>query len=94
MPAAIAASIPKLGETAEQSDPILHIKWFTPTSNWTWWIAEYDPVSRICYGLVHGLEREWGTFSLDEIRHIRGPLGLPVERDLYFRPAPASQFDR
>ncbi len=93
MPANIAASIPKLGETAEQSDPILHVKWFTPTSNWTWWIAEYDPESQICYGLVHGFAREWGTFSLPEIQELRGPYGLPVERDLHFTPIPASKLN-
>jgi hypothetical protein len=94
LPAKLAASIPRLGETSGQSDPIVHLKWFTPTAGFTWGIVEADPESGVCYGLVHGLEREWGTFSLDEIQEIRGPLGLPVERDLYFQPAPASQFDR
>ena len=70
---------------------MIHVKWFTPDGGWTWYIAEYDPDSRICYGLVHGFEKEWGTFSLDEIKQIRGALGLPVERDLYIDPGPASQ---
>ena len=91
IPDSIAASIPRLGETSGHSDPMIHVKWFTPDGGWTWYIAEYDPDSRICYGLVHGFEKEWGTFSLDEIKQIRGALGLPVERDLYIDPGPASQ---
>ena len=69
---------------------MIRVKWFTPDGGWTWYVAECDPESRICYGLVHGFEKEWGTFSLDEIKQIRGALGLPVERDLHFDPSPAS----
>ena len=39
-----------------------------------------------CYGYVQGLEDELGYFSLSEISLIRGYLGLPVERDLFFQP--------
>lgn len=30
---------------------------------------------------------ELGYFSLTELEAVRGPLGLPIERDLYFKPA-------
>jgi len=44
------------------------------------------------FGLVDLLEREWGYFTLNELRAARGPfLGLPIERDLYFSPKPASE---
>jgi len=36
------------------------------------------------FGLVDGLEREWGYFSLRELTTLRGLMGLPVERDLHF----------
>lgn len=36
------------------------------------------------FGYVIGLEAELGYFSLSELEQIRGALGLPVERDLYF----------
>jgi hypothetical protein len=70
---------------------MLHVKWFTPDANWTWFVAEYDPESRIAYGYVIGLESEWGSFSLDEILTIRGSLGLPIERDLHFDPCLSSK---
>lgn len=37
------------------------------------------------FGLVEGLERELGYFSLNELQAARGPMGLTVERDLYWR---------
>ena len=65
---------------------VLYIKLFTPDANWTWYIAEYDSEEQICFGYVEGFEAEWGYFSLEEIKEVRGALGLPVERDLHFKP--------
>ena len=44
----------------------------------------------LCFGLVSGHDLELGYFSLSEIDGVRGGLGLPVERDLYFSPCPLS----
>jgi hypothetical protein len=38
------------------------------------------------FGLVFGHEREFGYFLLSELESVNGPLGLPIERDLYFQP--------
>jgi hypothetical protein len=38
------------------------------------------------FGLVIGLEIEFGYFSLSELQSVKGPLGLPIERDLHFEP--------
>ena len=43
------------------------------------------------FGYVVGLEREWGYFVLSDLETVRGPLGLAIERDLYFRARPISQ---
>lgn len=61
------------------------VKFFTPTSNWTWYASEFDGEDTF-FGLVSGLELELGYFSLSELQSVRGPLGLPIERDLYFEP--------
>ena len=61
------------------------IKFFTPDSNWTWYASEFDGKD-IFFGLVSGLEVELGYFSLAELQSVKGPLGLPIERDLYFKP--------
>ena len=43
------------------------------------------------FGYVIGHEREWGYFVLSELETVRGPLGLAIERDLYFTAKPFSQ---
>lgn len=91
MPDAIAKTAPPLYATEKQTDPVACVKWFTPDASWTWYVLEYDPKERLCFGFVEGLERELGYFSLDEIQQLRGPLGLRVERDLHFSPAPLSE---
>lgn len=62
-----------------------HVKFFTPDSNWTWYASEFDGID-IFFGLVSGLEVELGYFALSELETIRGPLNLPVERDLHYSP--------
>jgi hypothetical protein len=90
MPDSLARNVPALYSTQNEEDPIARIKWFTPDSSWTWFVLEYDPSERLCFGLVIGHERELGYFSLSEIEELRGPMGLKVERDLYFHPQPIS----
>jgi hypothetical protein len=36
------------------------------------------------FGLVDGHEKELGYFSLAELKSVKGPYGLGIERDLYF----------
>jgi DUF2958 family protein len=57
-------------------------KFFTPDSNWTWHASEFDGED-IFFGLVVGFEIELGYFSLRELEEAKGPLGLPIERDLH-----------
>jgi len=61
------------------------IKFFTPDSNWTWYASEFDGED-IFFGLVSGFEVELGYFSLSELEEARGPMGLPIERDLHYKP--------
>lgn len=63
------------------------VKFFTPDSSWTWYLVEFDGVDT-CFGLVIGHATEMGYFSLSELESVRGPLGPPSERDLYFKPTP------
>lgn len=56
-------------------------------------LSEYDPQRDdiLFLGYVTGLEPELGYFTLSELQEIRGTLGLPVERDRYFKPCRLSQ---
>ncbi len=82
--------LPLLGSTDSNPDPVAVCKFFTPDSNWTWWALEFDGEDTF-YGLVRGFEEEFGTFSLAELETATGPLGLHIERDLYFQPTPVSK---
>ena len=64
---------------------VAHAKFFTPDSNWSFWATEFDGEDTF-FGLVEGHEKELGYFSLSELEKVRGPMGLAVERDLYWEP--------
>ena len=67
------------------------VKFFTPFSNWTWYVVEGQPTEDGDYeffGLVEGFEREWGPFMLSELQSVKGPLGLGIERDRHWKPGP------
>lgn len=80
-------NIPKLYETeqTEIENKTIHAKFFTPWSNWTWYVIEFDGENQ-CFGYVKGLDAEFGYFSLRELESIEGPFGLKVERDIHFQP--------
>lgn len=96
------ARLPELYSGEEKGEGALaQVKFFTPDAGWTWYASEgsyvdedgyYDTdkpkVDYIMFGLVSGLEVEYGYFSLRELESVRGQLGLPIERDLYFEPKP------
>ena len=82
--------LPPLYATEKEKDPTVHVKFFTPWSNWTWFATEFDG-DDLFFGLVEGFCAEWGYFSLKELEAAEGPCGLRIERDLYFDPAPISQ---
>ncbi len=62
------------------------IKLFTPDAQATWLISEFDPEDGLFFGLCDlGMGcPELGYVSLAELETVRGPLGLPVERDRCF----------
>jgi hypothetical protein len=68
-------------KTPEQVKVI--VKFFTPWTNWTWYATEFDGDDQF-FGFVRGLDAELGYFSLSELKRIKGPGGLKIERDLYF----------
>ena len=69
------------------------MKCFLPASKWRWYITEASSEGEdvIFFGLVDGFEKELGYFTLSELKGLRGPLGLRVERDLYWRPQPLEE---
>ncbi len=81
--------IPPLYSQEKNKDPVVHAKFFTPDSNWTWYVTEGSEQEGdfIFFGYVFGLDAEWGYFSLADLTAARGPFNLAVERDLCFKRA-------
>ena len=86
----IKKQLPNLYSQENVEDHVVHIKFFCPWSNWTWWAYEFDGKDTF-FGKVVGHETELGYFSLSELESITGPGGLRIERDLYFNSKPLSQ---
>ncbi len=93
MPVKLARLIPPLGSQDGKGDEtVIYAKFFMVCGGWTWYVAEFDGVDQ-CFGLVQGVEREWGYFSLRELSELRDTFGWPafrwipaVERDKFWRP--------
>ena len=69
----------------KSKDPLVICKLFDPCGSATWYLTEYDPVEKIAFSYVTGLQAdELGYVSLTEMESIQGPLGIGIERDLYF----------
>ena len=90
LPADVRASLPPRYGQEGAADAMVYAKFFTPESNWRWWATEFDPEEGRFFGRVDGFESELGYFLLEELETSRGPLGLPIERDLSFTPRPLS----
>jgi Holliday junction resolvasome RuvABC DNA-binding subunit len=87
IPDDLLETLPNLYETQRALNPICQIKLFTPDSIFTWYIIEISKEDKhTCYGYVKGFEGELGYFSLQELKSIKGPLGLKIERDISFNP--------
>jgi hypothetical protein len=94
LPKEIRETLPPLyAQDGKGGQAVVHVKYFTPTSSWTWYATEGEPVLDESgneidfrfFGLVDGHDKELGYFVLSELEEVRGPMGLPIERDLYWR---------
>ncbi len=89
----IRRRLPPLYSSERDKDPIVHVRFFSPWSDWTWYATEFDGED-LFFGLVEGFETEWGYFSLKELTSIKRPGGIPaIERDKCFDPTPISQLN-
>lgn len=96
----VEALLPKLYSQEHVKDPIVHVKFFDPAGSATWFITEGgwerdengNPEDFIMFGYVTGMvEDELGYVSMNELQSVKGPLGLGIERDLYWTPKPLSE---
>ena len=90
LPADLRASLPPLYSQEHNPNPRVHLKFFTPDSDWTWFVTEGQPQDDdfIFFGYVCGFEEEWGYFMLSELAGIGERGRMPIERDIHFDPGP------
>jgi len=85
---------PLYSQDGKGGKAVAYLKFFTPDSGFTWWITEGSPVKDEAdtevdfhfFGLVEGQFKELGYVCLSELESVNGPMGLPIERDLYWKP--------
>lgn len=86
--AEIIKKLPKLRsmDGKDPKDVPIILKFFSPYSNWTWYITEGEQREDgdwEFFGLVRGFETELGYFCLSELDVKKGGVPL-VERDKWF----------
>jgi hypothetical protein len=90
---------PLYSQESKGGKAVCYLKLFTPDSQFSWYITEGSPIKDEngrevdfhMFGLVDGHCKELGYVSLKELQSVKGPLGLPVERDMYFKPKPLEE---
>ena len=64
-------------------------KFFNPAGAGTWYCYEYEADTKMFYAFVTlgmGPEcDEAGPVALEELESVKGPFGLGIERDMYFK---------
>lgn len=70
--------LPKLYEQENLQRKTLYARFFL--NDWEWYVMEYSPLQKLCFGLVDGYEEEYGYFTINELE------SLGAKRDYEFKP--------
>jgi len=98
IPKEIEATLPPLYSQENVADPVAVIKLFHPCGRYTLYVLEgsREPDGDLlffgfCVSPLGPDGDKFGWTSLRELQDFRGPLGLGIERDLYFQPTPITR---
>ena len=61
------------------------VKLFNPSGIGTWFLSELNPNDNVAFGLCCFEFEELGYVSLEELKSLKTPFGLGIERDLHFK---------
>jgi len=95
LPYTIRENLPLLGSQQSMGGQAKVLtRWFTADGSLAWYITEGSArrdtdgkaVDYLLYGLVEGPCKKLDYFWLSDLETVRGPTGLPIERDLHWRP--------
>ena len=80
-------------ENTPPGETLIHMHFFL--NGCDWYVAEYSPVERLFFGyavLNSDLQNaEWGYVSFDELRQVKTPQGIEVDRELDWTPRKAAE---
>ena len=79
-------NIPPLYAQENVANPILYARYHIVECDWEWYVMEYSPLQKLCYGLIVCDEVELGYFSLDELESIQYKYGVVAQYDYEFKP--------
>lgn len=95
LPKSVQKVLPALySQDGKGLDATAYVKVFFPVGGYTAFITEGDfdadenDWRLFGQATMDGTSYEWGYFSLNEMKSVVGPLGLKIERDIYFTPKP------
>lgn len=80
---------PICSQDGKRENAFCSAKFFFPSGAWTWYITEANLQTGELFGVTINAqgEGEWGYNSLKEMEDLR-VMGLGIERDIAFEPAP------
>ena len=80
------AKFPLYSQDGKKEKEVI-VKFFNPMGRGTWYVTEgekQDNGDWLFFGLVDLYDEEWGYFTLSELQSVQLPLGMGIERDMYF----------
>ena len=80
------AKYPLYSQDSKGNEAVAICKFFL--QGFTWYVLEAQKNGNDYefFGIIDGLEKEYGYFTLSQLQRLRGRWGLTVERDMYFKP--------
>lgn len=87
------AKYPLYSQDSKGKEAVAICKFFL--QGFTWYVLEAQKRGEDYefFGIVDGLEKEYGYFTLSQLQQLRGRYGLTVERDIYFEPTKIKDID-
>ena len=82
---------PLYSQDGKGEDAEIVCKFFSPVGGWTWYVLEAEKFNEDDYEffgiVINGYgEQEYGYFTIGELKQLKLPFGLSIERDMYFSP--------
>jgi hypothetical protein len=88
LPQELLVTIPSLGETVAEEDPMIWVKLHNPVSGWRWYLIELQQLAAdaICYVYEVGWDEQRTYFHLSDLDRHAADVGEPNHLDTSFVP--------